>query len=353
MEDIEFMQQALTLSLKGTPSPNPYVGCVLVMNNKIIGEGYHKKFGHDHAEIVAIKDAKAKGNDVRGSTMYVTLEPCSHYGKTSPCVDSIIKHKISEVYISMKDPNPQVNGKGIEKLKKAGVKVNMGLLANEAKTINEIFIKHIKTTKPFVVLKAAISLDGKIATKSYDSKWISNKASRDFSRIERAKFDAILVGINTIIKDNPKLTATGKDPLRVILDSRLRIPLDANVIKDDNVLIVTTGLHDKDKKEIMMKKGIKILICGKNKVNLNTLTDKLGKQNITSLLVEGGSTIITSFIKEKIADKINFYISPILIGAEGIPLIGPLKIYKMNEVIKIKNLQFEQFENNLLLCGYL
>jgi diaminohydroxyphosphoribosylaminopyrimidine deaminase / 5-amino-6-(5-phosphoribosylamino)uracil reductase len=353
MKHFQFMQKALNLSLKGKPSPNPYVGCVLVKNNKIIGQGYHKKCGEDHAEVAAIKDATAKSNDIKGSTMYVTLEPCSHHGKTPPCADSIIKQRISEIYISLKDPNPKVNGQGIEKLRNAGIRINVGLLAEESKKVNEVFLKHTKTKKPFVVLKAAISLDGKIATKSYDSKWITNRQSRQFARKERSKYDAILVGINTVLYDNPKLTGSSHNPLRIVLDSKLRIPLNAKVLADDNVMIVTTKSHDIEKLKELERLKIKCLVSGKERVDLNYLMNELGNKQITSILVEGGAKVLTSFLNEKIADKINLYISPKIIGNEGISFVGKTGCEKISKAYNLKDVSLKAFEDNMLIIGYL
>jgi diaminohydroxyphosphoribosylaminopyrimidine deaminase/5-amino-6-(5-phosphoribosylamino)uracil reductase len=353
MKTSEFMKRALELSLRGTPSPNPYVGCVIVKNSKIIGEGYHKKCGEDHAEIVAIKDALQKGNDLENSILYVTLEPCCHYGKTPPCTSKIIECGISQIYVALQDPNIKVNGKGISKLRAAGIKIHIGLLEKEAMEVNEIYLKYITTKRPFVLLKSAISLDGKIATKTYESKWISNDKSRQYSRKLRSKYDAILVGINTVLKDNPKLSGINRNPLRIILDSKLKIPLDAKVLSDNHVLIVTTEAHGKEKRKKIEEKNINYLMCGKEQVNLNDLMKELGRRQITSVLVEGGGKIITSFLKDRLADKVNLYISPKIIGADAIPFVDIIGCIHIEKALKLNNVSFDILGDNVLVEGYL
>ena len=245
------MKEALALAMKaeGLTSPNPVVGAVLVKGNKVVGSGYHKRAGSPHAEIVAIKSAGQKTN---GSTLYINLEPCNHYGRTPPCAPEVIKAGIKRVVIAMQDPNPIVNGKGIKKLKSAGIDVEVGILEQDARKINETYIKYITKKMPFVVLKWAMSVDGKIATHTGDSKWISHEASRNFTHRLRGKFDAILIGINTLLKDNPQLTTHGlgvKEPKRIVVDDRGKIPLDCNLLKTESsqVILATTNKIKKEK----------------------------------------------------------------------------------------------------------
>ncbi|HOP09432.1 MAG TPA: bifunctional diaminohydroxyphosphoribosylaminopyrimidine deaminase/5-amino-6-(5-phosphoribosylamino)uracil reductase RibD, partial [Candidatus Methanofastidiosa archaeon] len=238
MEDEKYMARALALARKGFTSPNPMVGAVLVRNGAIIGEGHHVAAGLPHAEINALE-----GVDAEGSTLYVTLEPCSHHGRTPPCTDAIIESGIVKVVCAMEDPNPKV--RGIELLREAGIEVEVGLLEWEAMRLNEIYIKHMTTGLPFVLLKTAMSLDGKISTFSGDSKWITSKPSRSYSRQLRARYDSILVGVNTVIRDDPSLKAeNGKDPLRIVLDSGLRSPPHSKVFDDGNVIVVTSRGSD-------------------------------------------------------------------------------------------------------------
>ncbi len=342
------MKKALELAEKGNTSPNPLVGCVIVKDNKIVGQGFHEKFGGPHAEINALKKA---GKKSKGATMYVTLEPCNHYGKTPPCTNSIIKAGIKKVIVSMLDPNPLMKGKSLKQLEKKGIKTEKGLLEEKAKKINENYIKFISTKKPFVILKAAITLDGKIATEKFDSKWISSKESREKVHELRSKTDAILVGENTILKDNPRLTSRikkGKNPLRIIITTK-KLSSKLNVFKDENFLIATT------RKELFKEKNFENKVLElkgkKGLVDLKKLMKELGKRNISSLFVEGGSGIFTSFVKEKLADKLMLFVSPKIFG-KGIPVFGNLKIKKAKNAIQMKELSFVPIGNDVLIQGY-
>lgn len=343
------MQKALEVSLKGNPSPNPLVGCVITKNNKIIAQGFHKKFGESHAEINALKKA---GKKAKNAELFVSLEPCSHYGKTPPCVNSIIKSGIKKVFIAMPDPNPLVNGKGIKKLKKAGIKVKTGILKKQAEKINKSFIKFHKTKKPYVILKAAMTLDGKIASESFDSKWISNEKSRKTVHKLRSKVDAVLIGQNTVIKDNPRLTSrikNGRNPLRIIVTAK-KLSSKLNVFSDSNFLIAATN------KKLFTEKKFKekvIQVKGKNNsVDLKKLMKILGKKGISSVLVEGGSGIYTSLLKEKLIDEFVFFVAPKILG-KGISVFGDLKIKKIKDSIKLKNLSFQKLGNDLIIKAYL
>lgn len=358
-KDIKFMKQTLALAVKseGLTSPNPLVGAVLVKGNRVIGRGYHKKAGSPHAEIVAIKSAGCKTN---GSTLYINLEPCNHYGKTPPCVPEIIKADIRRVVIAMQDPNPLVNGKGIKKLKSSGIDVQCEILEQEARRINEPYIKYITKKMPFVVLKWAMSLDGKTATRTGDSKWISNEASRNFTHRLRGKFDAVLIGIETLLKDNPQLTTHGlgaKEPKRIVVDTKGRIPLDCNLLKESPpVILATTDKINKNKTEDLKKRGVEVIVCEPDKdgVNLKELMVKLAKPGITSVLVEGGGTITASFLENGLADKFIAFISPMIIGGKN--AISPVEgkgIEKISDAIKIRNFSTRKIGEDILIEGYI
>lgn len=333
----EFMRTALDLAVHGNPTPNPYVGCVIVKDDNLISHGYHKKCGEAHAEVDALdKIKKSDWHRLEGSTFYITLEPCTHYGRTPPCVDEIIKAKPKEVVIAMLDPNPIVKGKGIRKLKEAGIKVNVGVLEEEARELNKFYIKYITTKMPYVIMKSAVTKNWKISWGDGKNKQISSKEGMIFAHELRNKVDAILVGVNTIKRDNPFLTTRLnsfnaqtrlknitantqkfdiKNPLRVILDSRLSIPLDANVLKDDNVIIFTGkhAQHNKkmiEKKELLRKKGVKVFVCRDEKINIKKAIYALGKMGIISVLIEGGARVNTSAVKAKIVDEIYFIVAP-------------------------------------------
>lgn len=318
----EYMNLALDLAKKGEGkvSPNPLVGAVIVKDNKIISYGYHKCFGKKHAEINAIENAKTS---IKGATMYVTLEPCSHFGKTPPCAKRIIEEGISTVYVATKDPNKKVSGKGIQMLKNAGINVHVGLCKDEAIKLNEVFNKYIVSKEPFIISKYAMSLDGKIATKIGDSKWISSKSSREHSHKLRNKYSAILVGINTIINDNPMLNCrleNSSDPYKVIVDTNLKTPIDSNIVKinPEKTIIFTSNNKDLNNEVLLKNKGVNIITTNSYaEVNLNELYFKLGELGIDSVLVEGGGEIHYSFLKENLVDKLLVYIAPIIIGGKN------------------------------------
>lgn len=354
------MKLALDLAKKGIGlvNPNPMVGAVIVKDNKIIGKGYHEKYGQNHAEVNAIKSAT---ESIEGSTMYVTLEPCSHYGNTPPCVDRIIKNKISKVVIASHDPNPLVSGRGIKKLRENGIEVVTGILDDENKRLNEVFMKYIIEKIPFVVMKIAMSLDGKICTASGHSKWISCDKSREEVHKLRGNLSAILVGVNTVIKDNPKLTCRiegGKNPIRIITDSTLRIPLESNVINDNQsrTIIVTTDRADYKKAEELKDRGIELLFTNskENRVDLKDMIRKLGELKIDSILLEGGSQLNFSALNEGIVDKVQFYIAPKIIGGVNskTPIEG-LGIDKLSDCFKLKNMITSNIGEDVLIEGYI
>ncbi|VVC00040.1 2,5-diamino-6-ribosylamino-4(3H)-pyrimidinone 5'-phosphate reductase [uncultured archaeon] len=325
-DDEKFMSRALALAAKGEGhvSPNPIVGAVLVKNGKIIGEGYHEKFGGAHAEVNAIANAESKGKTVSGSTIYVTLEPCSHTGggkKTPPCVPLLIKKRISRVVIAAEDRNPEV--KGTEQLKFAGIEVKSGALAHEAEEQNEAFFKFISTGKPFVVLKMAQSSNGKIGCKRKSNVWISGKEFDAYVQRLRNRYDGILVGVGTVLADNPRLTCRlkgGRNPVRIIMDSQLRTPLNANVLKNagkDTVIIATSRRAPLEKEQELKEKGVAVLICGKKEADLEALMESLPSLGIYSLLIEGGAQVAASALRKKLVDKLVVSVSSKRIGAEG------------------------------------
>ncbi|HWY79337.1 MAG TPA: bifunctional diaminohydroxyphosphoribosylaminopyrimidine deaminase/5-amino-6-(5-phosphoribosylamino)uracil reductase RibD [Candidatus Sulfotelmatobacter sp.] len=354
-KDVPFLKETLILAKKGMgwAFPNPMVGAVIVKNGKIIAKGYHKKAGLPHAEIEALHNAK---KSVQGATIYVNLEPCSHFGKTPPCVDALIAAGIIKVVCCTKDPNPKVKGQGIQKLQQAGITVSVAHLEKEARRLNEAFFTFHEKKRPFIAIKFAASLDGKIATRTGDSKWITNEKARSFARKLRSEYQAILVGINTIIKDNPHLGVRileDKDPLRIVLDSRLRIPLTSQVLRDTNVLIVTTKNADKEKIKQLQKKNITCLVFDANRILLRDLLEELRKRDIISVFVEGGSQILGDFVDEQLVDKAYAFFSPIVIGGKkALSAISGKGAQTVNEALFLEQVSYTQFENNLLIVGY-
>ncbi len=359
------MSLALRLAKKGegTTSPNPLVGAVLVKRGKIIGKGYHKKAGLAHAEIEAFNDAAKKKNSTKGATLYVTLEPCCHTNKrTPPCVKAIIEKGVSKVYVSMLDPNPEVAGKGVKFLRRNGIEVEVGLLSDMAKKQNEAFTKYITTRKPFVILKLATTLDGKIAAYTGDSKWIGSPAQRKHAHELRAKVDGIMVGIETVLKDNPSLNVrlsnkTNMDPIPIVLDSKLRIPLDSNLLKiHESIIIVTSDKSKPRKVQQLQNLGATILYIKNDRrrqLNLRELMRRLGKSEIMSVLIEGGSKVAASALKSKVVDKVVFFYAPKIVGSEGISMIGDLAIPSIKKSIQIKNVRTKKIDDEIMIEGYL
>lgn len=357
MKKNEYMRMAFKLARKGVGkvSPNPLVGCVIVKNGQIIGQGYHREFGGAHAEINALQVA---GKNAQNAEMYVTLEPCCHFGKTPPCTEAILKSGIKKVYIAMQDPNPLVAGKGIEILCQNGIEVEVGLEEAKARQLNEKFIYYIWNKKPFVALKIATTLDGKI-TRTDGEQWITNLKSRKEVHKLRNEYDAILVGKNTVLKDNPSLTAyllkNGKNPLRVILDSRLDLPVDKKVFADANFLIVTKEGHSAEKQRKYLKKGGKILTVQSSKlkvesdqVDLSLMVEKLGEMGISSLLVEGGAQVFTGFLNQNLVQKVYWFIAPMVAGEDAL-----MSVFALEKMRFLQNGSFRKIEENFLVEGYL
>lgn len=335
------MRKALRLARRGAgyTSPNPMVGAVILRGGSIIGQGYHRRFGGNHAEVNAIE---AAGGDVEGATLYVTLEPCCHYRKkTPPCVNTILQHGLARVVAGTLDPNPQVNGGGIEILNEKGVETAVGVLEEECVELNEAYFKYMRTGLPFVTLKFAQTVDGRIATLTGDSQWISCESTRKLAHRLRSLHDAILVGVGTVLSDDPQLTVRlvkGRSPIRVIPDSTLRIPLEARVLKDQDVartVVATTSRADREKALALEKMGIEVMTIradGEGDVDLRDLLGKLAKMGVSSVLVEGGAGIITSLFRWKLVDKVVLVVAPKVMG-KGIEAVGDLRIRGVDDTI--------------------
>jgi diaminohydroxyphosphoribosylaminopyrimidine deaminase/5-amino-6-(5-phosphoribosylamino)uracil reductase len=361
--DIKFMKRALELAEKGAgyTNPNPLVGAVIVKDGRIIGEGYHEIYGSHHAEVNAFRNAI---EEVKGATMYVTLEPCSHYGKTPPCAKAIVEKGIKKVIIGLKDPNPLVSGKGIKILEDNGIEVVTGILEEEGKKLNEIFLKYITTKLPFCIMKTAMTLDGKIAAYTGDSKWITGELSRRYVHELRHRMAGIMVGIGTVLADDPMLTTRledgeGSDPIRIIIDSSARIPLEAKVLNLNSkagAIIAATEKADKEKLKAIEEKGAEIIITPtkNNAVDLSFLMKTLGEKKIDSILLEGGSKINYAALEEGIVDKVNAFIAPKIIGGDGAktPVGGKGKAY-MKEAINLKDIEVHHFGSDIMIEGYL
>ncbi|MFH1409273.1 MAG: bifunctional diaminohydroxyphosphoribosylaminopyrimidine deaminase/5-amino-6-(5-phosphoribosylamino)uracil reductase RibD [Nanoarchaeota archaeon] len=349
-KDHFYMTQALSLAAKGNTSPNPKVGALIVKQGKVLGMGYHRKAGMPHAEIEALK----KASNTRGATMYVTLEPCAHSGKTPPCTNAIIKAGIKEVVIACRDPNPITDGKGIKMLKKAGIKVRQGVMRQAAEQLNKPFFIVMKTGKPYVVLKAAMTLDGKIATASGESKWISGKESRAWVHKLRSQLDGILVGEATIIKDDPQLSArmkNGRNPVRIILYKGGNIPVKAKVfLQHGKTLLITT---EKYAKKALLYKRAEVICCkGDDRVDLDDALHRLAQRGIHSLLVEGGSRVITQFVQSKLVDEFHLFIAPKLLGDnDAIPLFDRGQIGTIAESIPCSFHSIKKMGEDILISG--
>ena len=341
------MRMALDLAARarGRTSPNPMVGAVIVKDGLVLGSGFHSAAGRPHAEVEALNDAASAGLDVRGATLYVTLEPCCHYGRTPPCTDAVIKSGITRVVAAMQDPNPLVSGKGFSALKSAGITVEVGVCENEAHALNEVYIKYITTKRPFVLLKCAMSLDGKIRTALGESKYITSEESRCKVHSLRNEMDAVMVGVGTVIADDPLLTVrltdnacnTGesegmassiRNPIRIIVDSRLRLPLDSKVLSGTSrTIIATTVTAEKEASHralALKQKGAEIwpLPERDRRVDLVSLMEKCGASGITSILLEGGPTLAAAALSAGIADKVLFFYAPMIFGGVTVP--GPV-----------------------------
>lgn len=359
-DDIRFMREAheLAKSAEGRTTPDPMVGAVLVKNGNVLATGFHSEIATPHAEAWAIQKA---GEAAHGATLYVNLEPCGHYGNNPPCTDSIINAGIKRVVVSMKDPNPLVNGKGFSKLKRYGVKVEVGLLEDEAKKLNEVFIKYITTGRPFVAMKTAMTLDGKIATSTGASRWVASEASLRFAHHLRNVYDAILVGIGNVLIDDPKLNVRRvkkiKDPVRIVLDSFARTPLSANLFKTKGgKLIIAVGPKaPRQKVEALVKRGAEVirLPAPAGRIDVRSLLRELGEMKISSLLVEGGGEVNASFLEANAIDKAYFVIAPKIFGGRTAKTSVEGEGVKLPSQAKwLKSVHSEKLGDDFLISGY-
>ncbi len=356
----QFMQRALNLAKQGEgrTAPNPPVGAVIVRNGQVVGEGFHPQAGKPHAEIFALRQA---GEKARDAEIYVTLEPCSHYGKTPPCADALIAAGIKSVFIGIVDPNPRVAGRGIERLQKAGIEVQVGILEQKCRRLISAFAKHILTGRPFSIYKAAMTLDGNTATWKRDSKWVSGKESRKLVHRLRDRVEAIMVGIETVLNDDPLLNTRlldddGRDPLRVIVDSRLRMPCGCRMLKQSSVAktLIATISDDQKKISTLQNVGAEIVVfpAESGRVSLTALWEELGRRNVQRLLLEGGSTLAETALKAGLIDQMWLFISPKLLG--GTTKFGIFSgdgCSKMSDALKLKDVRYKQVGEDLLITG--
>ncbi|WP_079910739.1 bifunctional diaminohydroxyphosphoribosylaminopyrimidine deaminase/5-amino-6-(5-phosphoribosylamino)uracil reductase RibD [Paenibacillus sp. 32352] len=360
INDEFYMKLAIQLAegASGQTGINPAVGCVLVKDGRIIGMGSHLKRGTPHAEIHALQMA---GSEAEGATAYVTLEPCSHYGKTPPCSDRLIKERVKRVVVGCTDPNPLVAGSGVERLRRHGIDVTVGVLQERALSLNEAFNKYIVTKMPFVTLKTASTLDGKIASRTGDSKWITNPESRSFVHTLRHRNQAIMVGVGTVLNDDPLLTTRldvpALNPTRIIVDSKLKISLDAHVVKDRSAetLVLTTGDADTAKRRALEAAGVTVLECGEGpKVDLPKAMELLGEREIASILLEGGGQLNGSMLENRLIDKVLLFYAPKIIGggADAPSNFDFAGFEKMKDAVQLERIQVQQFGEDVCISGY-
>ena len=361
--DERWMRRALDLAARarGRTSPNPMVGAVLVKDGEVVGEGFHAYAGSDHAEVVALNEAEAAA---AGSTLYVGLEPCCHHGRTPPCVERIVAAGVRRVVAACEDPNPAVSGKGIAALRAAGIQVDLGVLAEEATRLNEAFFTYIRTGRPFVILKAAASLDGKIATRTGESRWITGEAARHRVHQLRNEVDVVLVGIGTVLRDDPQLTTRlgitdQRDPARVIVDNLARLPLRAKVVNRASTaptLLAVSQTAPRARLEALEREGIQVIVVdgSPRRVSLAHLMEALGKLGFLSAMIEGGAEINASALREGVVDKVLLFLAPILIGGKSAPTsVGGDGIESLGQATRLRDLRIERFNDDILLEGYI
>jgi diaminohydroxyphosphoribosylaminopyrimidine deaminase/5-amino-6-(5-phosphoribosylamino)uracil reductase len=363
-KDKSYIQRALALAskAKGTTSPNPMVGAVIVKRGRIIAEDYHKNAGEPHAEALAILKA---GKKAKGSTLYVTLEPCCHIDKrTPPCTKAIVNSGIKKVFIAMKDPNPKVSGKGIEELKNHGIEVFSGIFEDKAKRLNEAYIKFITTKTPFVILKTAMTLDGKIATPEGQSKWITGEKARKIVHQMRSSVDAVLTAVGTVKADNPELTARMqgsrvqvRQPKRIVIDPNLETPIDYKIFNVPPQTIIVTRRHRDyetiEKIKTLSNKGIRFIEYESDRVDLKWLMKKLGEIDISSVMIEGGSSLNAYALQDRIVDKVVFFIAPKIIGGKNsIPAIGGESFQRLENAFNIHDIKIKRVGQDLMIEGY-
>ncbi|MEF3301868.1 bifunctional diaminohydroxyphosphoribosylaminopyrimidine deaminase/5-amino-6-(5-phosphoribosylamino)uracil reductase RibD [Paenibacillus sp. GYB003] len=359
LNDEYYMRLALQLAEKtlGQTGINPVVGCVVVKDGRIVGLGTHLQRGSHHAEVHALQMA---GKEAEGATAYVTLEPCSHYGRTPPCADRLIADRVSRVVVACADPNPKVAGTGIQKLRAGGIQVDVGVLENEARALNEVYNKFIVSKLPFVTLKSATTLDGKLATKSGDSKWISGERSRAYVHLLRHRHQAIMVGVGTVLADDPLLTARldvpSLQPVRLVVDSRLRIPLDARVVKDTSAktIVLTTSGASIEQMMRLNAQGVEVIKCGDGpKVDLRKAMAVLTEREIGSILLEGGGTLNGAMLEAGLIDKVVLFFAPKIVGGAGAPGAFALPGFdNMADAIALERVSIERFDDDCCITGY-
>lgn len=349
-----YMRMAISLAERGTGcvSPNPRVGCVLVKDRAIVGWGYHRRYGGPHAEVEALRMA---GDLAAGATAYVNLEPCSHFGKTPPCAPQLAAAGVARVVAGMRDPNPRVDGTGLRYLEEAGIQTMTGVLESECKWLNRGFIRTMTLGRPWVTVKAAMSLDGDIALAGGESKWISGPLSRSKAHLLRSEHDAVLVGVGTVLADNPELTVRlveGKSPLRVVLDSQLRTPADAKVVGDGKCLFLAGEGAPEERASALERRGARILRLAMDEAtgrpSIERILSSLASEGISMLLVEGGSSVISAFTKARMVDEYSLFVAPVFLG-RGLQLAGELSLGHMGEAIALSPARIKQVEGDLWL----
>jgi len=359
---MRYMRLALRLAARGVgrTSPNPVVGAVVVHGGAVVGKGCHERAGGPHAEVHALR---AAGDLARGGTLYVTLEPCNHYGRTPPCTEAIVRSGVRRVVVGCRDPNPHVAGKGVEVLRGHGLEVEVGVEEERCRRLNDAFIKHVTTGLPLVVAKAAASLDGKIASATGDSRWISNERSRRFGHRLRRAVDAVLVGVGTVLADDPQLTPRipgmgGKKLLRVILDTNLRTPLESQVVRstvEAATLIATGPQPDRRRVAQLRERGVEVLALPleEGRVSPSSLLRELGSRQITSVLVEGGAEVHGSFFQAGLVDKVYFFYAPRIIGGrDAVPMVGGRGAAVVGESLALRRLRVRRLDSDIMVEAY-
>lgn len=352
------MQEALALARRGAglTSPNPMVGAVVVAAGEIVGRGYHPRAGEPHAEVFALREAGAR---TRGAALYVTLEPCAHWGQTPPCTEAIIAAGIERVVAAMADPDQRVSGRGLRRLTEAGIETRVGVAEREARDLNEAYVKHRTTGTPFVTAKWAMTLDGRIATRTGESRWISGEASRALVHERRAATDAILVGVGTVLRDDPaltSLTAAARQPRRIVLDSTLRVPPDARVLARDGtpVIIATTERASPAVRTVLEARGVEVLVAGgpDGRVDLTSLLRDLGRRGILSLLVEGGGTVHGAFFDAGLVDKVLVFLAPTIFGGPAPGPVGGTGVAELAQAWRLARAEVHRLGEDLMIEGY-
>ncbi len=356
----KMMKRAIVLARRGVgnTTPNPPVGCVIVRDGEIVGSGWHRKAGTPHAEVHALREA---GEQARGADLFVTLEPCSHFGRTPPCADAVIAAGVGRVYAGTVDPNPRVAGMGIQKLRAAGITVRSGILESECRRLIGPFIRQMAAGLPLVTVKSALTLDGCTATATGDSKWITGEQARRHVHLLRAQHDALMVGVETVLADDPQLTCRlprgARDPLRVVVDSRLRTPLDAQIfrVRSTATTLVATCEQDEERLTPYRELGAELMVCREadGRVDLADLLAKLGARGIQSLLVESGGVLAGALLRQELIDRLVLFYGAKLVGGVGRSPFAGSGVEKMSQAIPLQEMQFRRFGDDLMVSGYL